>query len=86
MKYIKKFENYELDDYVVVNTTALKDVYDNVPEKWLPFDLPVGKIIDNGAIKYHTGFISHVHKILRKATVEEIYEYNLMIASKKYNL
>lgn len=90
MKYIKKYEDiqegYELGDYVAVDPLYFKNIYFDVPQDWLPFDFPIGVIITTGAIKYYTGFISHVHNILRKATPEEIEEYNARVEAKKYNL
>ena len=97
MKYIKTFESYEnydipdVGDYVVVDPSVFKTNYYDVPQDWLPFDFPIGKIIASGAsgadtIKYYTGFISHMHKILRKAPKEEIENYNIRIDAKKYNI
>lgn len=89
MKYIKTYEDnrdYKYGDIVVIDPIVFKTNYHDVPQDWLPFDLPIGKIITGGAIKYYTGFHSHIHNILRKATPEEIEEYNSRISSTKYNL
>ena len=90
MKYLKTYENLTIEpkvgDYVAVNPLYFKNIYYDVPKKWLPFDFPIGEIIAGGAIQYHTGFISHVHEIIREATLEEIEEFKMRKESKKYNL
>lgn len=90
MRHIKTYEDikgdYEIDDYVAVNPLYFKNIYFDVPQKWLPFDFPIGKIIAGGAIKYYTGFISHVHEVIRDATLEEIEEFERRIDAKKFNL
>lgn len=90
MKYLKTYEDienkYEFGDYVAVNPLYFKNIYFDVPQKWLPFDFPIGEIITDGAIQYYTGFISHVHEIIRKATSEEIEEFKMRKDLKKYNL